>query len=53
MILKASQRGGGQDLAVHLMKMEDNVGADGSFHHRLGAQRDEPHLRRCHDCSHH
>jgi hypothetical protein len=24
MILKASQRGGGQDLAVHLMKMEDN-----------------------------
>lgn len=24
MILKGSQRGGGQDLAVHLMKMEDN-----------------------------
>jgi hypothetical protein len=24
MILKASQRGGGQDLAVHLMRMDDN-----------------------------
>ncbi len=24
MILKASQRGGGQDLAVHLMRTDDN-----------------------------
>ena len=24
MILKASQRGGGQDLAVHLMRLDDN-----------------------------
>lgn len=24
MILKASQRGGGQDLAAHLMKLDDN-----------------------------
>lgn len=28
MILKASQRGGGQDLAAHLMKMEDNEHVD-------------------------